>query len=175
MGLAWLMKHDRAGVGRAKGDHMATFEDIGVLMREIGPAADFAAIQEFAAEKAWLIVLREDLTVGVDLDQRRGLLVLSSDLGVPAAKHEDKINRVALSYAQAWYANDGAYLGRNEETGEYRLYAAIAIDGVEAGELGARIIGFAMKAEGWRTLVALPAADNQDLLEQMSREFLLSV
>lgn len=154
---------------------MATFEEIGALMRAIGPAADFAGIREFAEEKAWLVAVTEDLILSVDFDERRGLLVLSADLGVADAKHAAAINRIALVYAQAWYANDGAYLGLDAETLEYRLMATIAIDGVEAGELGARIIRFAAKIEGWRRMVAVQASDNQDLLEEMSRDLVFRV
>ena len=123
------------------------------LMADLGPVLDPLRLQAYAAEGTWLILLDEAMAVVVELDEERGTLVLSADLGVPPAAGRLELYDLLLRYHAQWPATGGVRMALEETGGMVMQLLDIPLAGLDVTTLQAAVTGFAAKAEAWREIV----------------------
>lgn len=132
-----------------------TFDQVSILISQMGPILDPIAIDEIREEKTWGIALKEDLAVLVQFDEQRNCLVLASELGAPPAGDRTALYEILLQTNFHWDTTGGTRMALNGPGGEVVQVFEIATDGLDASQLSAIVSSFADGARAWREFVQL--------------------
>jgi hypothetical protein len=129
-------------------------ERIEQLMADVGPMADLCAVEYYPSESVWHIAVDEETAVYADLAPSRGVMVLSAEVGKPAAGDLKPLYELFLRYAHVWDANDGLRMSLDAPDGDIWLSFDCAAQDMTAAELGRTLTAFAGKVKAWREIVA---------------------
>jgi hypothetical protein len=124
---------------------------VSALMAEVGPVGDFLAIDEYAAENLWRIAVDEQAIVEAELDEPRGVLVLSAEIAPCPAERRGELADLLLRYNQIWDATGGARLGVDGENNIW-LMQDLAAGALDVAALCESLKTFSVKAAGWREI-----------------------
>ena len=130
-------------------------EHVQGLMQEIGAVADLAAVAEHEGEDVWSLLVddEEGGVVWVDLDDARGCLVLSGEVGTPQPVDRERLNDLLLRYNFHWDATGGVRMAVEGEGGPVIQLADVPLAGLDAGRLGVVVRGFAAMLAAWRAIL----------------------
>jgi hypothetical protein len=123
------------------------------LFAEIGPLFDLDQVSAFDGEESWAVVLGGTV-VSFELDPERAILVLSSEVGQPAAEARAAVHEAALQYGLAWRETGGARLALDGPGGTLVLIYELATAGLDTARLAGVTGQFAGVARGWQELLA---------------------
>ena len=132
---------------------MATFEQIEILMTEVGPVLDPLSIDAIAEENSWVISLREDLGMLVQFDEPKNCLVLATEVGSPPAGDRTALYEILLQVNYHWETTGGNRMAISGPSGEGVQVFEIGADGLDATRLSGIIASFADAALAWREIV----------------------
>jgi hypothetical protein len=124
------------------------------LIEELGPATSSLISVSQLGDETWGVVFEDETIVTLELDQDRGVLVLSGELGSPAASRKGEVCAALLNYTLLWRETGGVKmaLGGEEDTA-FQLYDLDCRD-TSLVELQNVLENFADKARIWRSYVA---------------------
>jgi hypothetical protein len=129
-------------------------ERVGRLMEEVGPIADLCLVDAFPADDVWQVAIDADVMVLVEVDPSRRVVVLSTELGTPAAGAREALYELLLCYSHTWGATGGMRLSLGTPGGAVWLLCDCAAQEMTAVELGKQLRSFGARARAWREIVA---------------------
>ena len=133
---------------------MFTRDRIEQLMAEVGPIADLSVVDAYPSEDMWHVAVDEDVAVFLEMSPVRHVLVLSSELGKPAAGDLKALYELFMRYAYTWEAGGGLRMSLDAPEGQVWVLMDCAAQEFSAGELGHTLRAFANKVRAWREIVA---------------------
>jgi hypothetical protein len=123
------------------------------LLAEIGPVLDLLIIDEYEAENFWHIAMDAETIFFAEIDIARGILVLSAELGTPAAIERAKFYELLLTYNHHWDATAGMRLTLDAPNGAVWLWGEIAVQVLDRTSLGGFLQDYRTKIGAWREIV----------------------
>lgn len=142
------------------------------ILIELGPISQFSAVVESRNGDAWSIVTQQKTRVDILLDIKRGVAVLSSDIGVPVAK-DGSFETLALKFNFGWLESGGATLSIDPQDGSASIACAVAVSALDARSLISTVDRFAGLADGWRKIAASAQAGRPDVLAVAAEGFMI--
>lgn len=134
-------------------------EHVHQLMTEIGPLLGLDEVVEYADQALWIVVFNDGQVLEAEYDAPAGRLVLSMDLGVPAADAAADLHRLLLQYNYPWRQTGGVRMALAGDTVVQMLELSDAR--LELQALARAFAGLHGNAVTWRALLA-PAAGADD-------------
>lgn len=137
-----------------------------MLLVEVGPLLDNAAIVELDDLNNWLILLDDQLQLFAEYipDQRR--LYLSADVGDPPEEKRLEIYSMLLQFNLQWQESSGLRFAIDSPGGTVVQVFDVALDSLDATQLQSAIAGFLEMLIAWRkvvtTLEAEPSPETPD-------------
>jgi len=135
---------------------MSLQENIHQLMKEVGAAADLLVVDAYPSEKMWHLAVDEETPLFAELVDARRVLVLSADLGKPAAQDRTSFYELLLRYAHVWDTTGGLRVSLDEAGGSCWLLVDCAARELTLASLCGEIAAFAHQVRVWREIVASP-------------------
>lgn len=133
---------------------MASAEQIQSLIEAVGPRVEAIQAVGQTGETEWAVLFDAETTVLLDLVPEQRKLVLSIDLGRPAAEGRLAIYETLLAYNMLWRETGGVKMGLGGASGRLVQMFELGTAGLDL-ELLARVLeGFVAKAVVWREQVA---------------------
>lgn len=137
-------------------------------MAQIGDWEHFGIVVTNREQTVWQVLVdKGDTPIAIEFDAARGLMTFSTDLGAAEAAQIERVNALALDYAQLHAETGGARLARCPLQGRYALLADYAVQSLSRSTLGGVLRRFATMASGWREIVARgpnPIVNAEDML-----------
>jgi hypothetical protein len=144
---------------------MATFERVSLLMSEVGPVLAPMAIDEWSEEKAWGVVLEDDLNVLVQFDEDKNCLVLSCELGTPPPGDRHALYELLLQLNYHWTTTGGNRMALDGPGGGVVQVYEIGAEQLDATGLSSVLSSFAGTARAWKKIVERPASTQSSTLD----------
>lgn len=135
-----------------------TFEQVTILMAQLGPVLNPPAIYASDEEKSWGIALEEDLTVFLQYDEQKGCLVLACELGAPPEGDRMALYEILLEMNYHWDTTGGNRMAINRAGGEVVQVYEIPAEGLDAIRLSEVVTSFAEAAKAWRLIIQNPVS-----------------
>jgi hypothetical protein len=132
---------------------MSLRESIRQVMTEVGPIADFHAVDPFPSEDLWHITVDEATTLFAELAPSRDVLVLSADLGKPVAQDRKAFYELLLRYAHVWDTTGGLRMSLDAADGAVWLLLDCPASDMTVADLSRYVADFAGKVRVWREIV----------------------
>lgn len=134
---------------------------------EVGPAGDFWVVDEYLDESLWHVAVDDKRVVFAELDEARGVIALSAEIGRPPASATAAFLQTALIFNHGWTESGGARLSLAGPDGSFWLIGDIAAE-IEARPLAERIQRFAQAAQGWSEVLAGRADAAADAMDEIN-------
>lgn len=146
------------------------------IMLEAAPLCDLLIMDYFAAKKTWHIAADKESEIFGELDEARGVLVLSMPLTSPAAMDQQLLD-LALRFGHVWDASGGFRLSLETAEGPFWLIVDFGTEGLTPRALAGAVRDMVAKGAAWRELIQSPprSEDEQDALTSLSETGLFRV
>lgn len=143
---------------------MLSYEDISVMLADIGPALDIVGISGMEDEDAWYIALDDEGDDAIELshDAENAKLVFTTNLGQPPEHALRGVCMDVLAFNLGWFETGGARIGRDPNTGEFVLLHDIVLYELTPSDVRDAIVGFIQAALGLRTVIAAAQPSVED-------------
>ena len=115
---------------------MTTLAQIELLINELGPILDPLQIEGAPEQRCWSVLLDEEVALLLDLDEEQGKLVISCDLGQPAAGDRTQLYEILLTYNAQWALTGGCRLALDEPNGNVIQIFDLQAEGLDVSRLG---------------------------------------
>ena len=136
--------------------------DIGVLMAELGPAADLVAVAEYPGDGGWGLMVDDETIVDVELDPANAVLVLSADVCVLPEVRADHWCRLMLNFNDQWLDTGGFRLALSAANNVVSQSLILPAAGLEPALLRQRLARFVEVLGAWREMLTRePGATEQ--------------
>ncbi|HEX4508570.1 MAG TPA: type III secretion system chaperone [Burkholderiaceae bacterium] len=103
---------------------------------------------------SWIVRSSPEAVAFVDYVPDRELLVLSADIGVPAAEGRQRYYETFLQYSQTWEATNGLRFGIEKADGSAWLLQDVAIHCAGPAALAQHLARFLDDCRTWRTFLS---------------------
>jgi hypothetical protein len=137
-----------------------TLPQIQETMLAAAPLADFLVMDFFRESKTWHIAADRETELFAELDETRGVLVVSTPLSRPHVMDQQQLE-LALRYGHLWDSSGGVRLSLEHSEGPFWLLMDVGA-GLDAGQLAELLRNFVSKAAAWRSLIQQPLSGNVD-------------
>ena len=127
------------------------------VMTEIGPLLELGAVIESDDGDGWILVVDEDNSVLVELDETEERILLSADAGLPDDDARPRLYEMLLAYNRQWHATGGIRMALEEPGGEVVQMLELPVAGLGVTRLAQVFVAFLEVLAGWRTIVARQA------------------
>lgn len=94
-------------------------------MKEVGAAADLLVVDPYPSERMWHLAVDEETPLFAELVDARRVLVLSADLGKPAAQDRTSFYELLLRHAHIWDTTGGLRVSLDEAGGSCWLWSTV--------------------------------------------------
>jgi hypothetical protein len=146
---------------------MLQSERIQQLMKEVGPAGDFLAVDAYSSEGVWHVAIDELTEVFVEMAPARGVLVVTGQIGKPAGGDIKALYELFLRYAHVWDASEGLRMSLDAPDGRLWLLFDCTAHDITPVDFSQLITRFAAKLQAWREIVAMHAQAHSAELERV--------
>jgi hypothetical protein len=142
---------------------MATFEQISVVMAQIGERLNCQGVTEYAPRKSWIVLIDDATAVEIAFDDRNALLHMTSPVGDLPQYRRQPLAELLLRYNEQWLATGGVRAGLAADSDTLSLIASFPAENLEVAAFAQRLRGFSRFAADWRKLIAAwPAATGEE-------------
>ena len=124
----------------------------GELLRQVAPLLDACELGE--NDGAWLLCFEDGFVVMVEMDAYREFLVLTAELGVPAAGCEALVYKQLLQVAARWQDMQGIRMGLDPEDDCVLQIADVPLPNLSVETLKERLESFVATARYCRQVLA---------------------
>jgi hypothetical protein len=129
-------------------------ERIRALLRDVANILNILVIDEYEAESFWHIALDADTIFFAEVDQQRGVLVLSCDVGSPTASRRLELYDMMLNYNHHWNATAGTRLSLLSSNGAVWVWSDFAVDHLDRDLFAAWLDDYRTKIKAWRSVIS---------------------
>lgn len=133
---------------------MRHLERIRSLLCAVGSVIDVFVIDEYPDEMFWHIALDAETIFFAEIDEDRGLLVLSADVGSPTAERKGDLYELLLNYNHHKSSTSGVHLSLHSPGGAVWLWSEIAVERLDRETMAAWMDDYRRKLRSWRKIVA---------------------
>ena len=123
------------------------------LLDEAGRIVDILVMDEYPDEHFWHLALDRDTLVFAEIDEKRGVLMLSCDVGTVSQPEQGRIYELFLRYNHGPAAQYGTYLSLASATGPVWLWCESSVSTLDRTSLADLLATFRRKAGGWKKIV----------------------
>jgi hypothetical protein len=131
---------------------------IGILMAELGPAADLAAVAEYEGDGGWGLMVDDDTIVDAEIDPVNAVLVLSADVCPLPEGRALHWCRLLLNFNDQWLDSGGFRMSLAAAGGMVSQTLVLPLSGLELGALQERLERFLVVLNAWRAILRDGAA-----------------
>lgn len=143
-------------------------ERLNLVIEELGPSTEAIVLIEQAAPRLWLVVMEDDSVIGLRLDEDRGTLTLSCELGRPQDAVKHRVHEALLSYNGLSDLHGGVRMALREPGGPVVQEFDIQVASLQTDEFRALILDFCRKASAWEEIIE--SAEPEELDEALHTE-----
>jgi hypothetical protein len=138
------------------------------ILVALGPRLGVGEIFASEAPGTWTLAFDAARVLFLDLDQHRGVLVLSCDLQpVPEARRA-ALHDLFLQTGALWKHTGGSRIALSPQGGAPVLIQEVGLGPVDERFLGTMIEQFRERAAGWNALIATDPQDRQAAIADIS-------
>jgi hypothetical protein len=137
---------------------MATFDQVSVVMAQLGERLQCQAIAEFEKNQAWIVMVDDATSFELVLDDSLGLLQLVSEVATLPEPTSVQFLELILQYNDQWRATGGLRLGLSTER-QVTLIATLPALNLDAVALAQRLVRLTEMVNAWRELIAASPAE----------------
>jgi hypothetical protein len=134
---------------------MSSKQNISDLMKEIGPAADLLAVDEYGADNSWRLLVDEDFVVVVELDEALDVLVFTADVALAEPHNQLELYKLFLRYNRHWEDTGVIIALEAPDDTIVQVYRHPA-EGLEISALARIVADLSEKSREWRRIAAGP-------------------
>ena len=137
---------------------MATFDQVSVVMTQLGERFQCQAIAEFEKNQAWIVMVNDATSFELVLDDSLSLLHLVSEVAPLPQTTPVRLLELILQYNDQWRATGGLRLGISTER-QVTLIATLPALNLDAVALAQRLVRLTEMVNAWRELIAASPAE----------------
>ena len=123
------------------------------LLNEVGRLVDILVMDEYPDEHFWHLALDRDTLVFAEIDEKRGVLMLSCDVGSVRPSEQNRLYELFLRYNHGPAAQYGTYLSLASASGPVWLWCECSVATLDRTSLADTLATFRRKASGWKMVV----------------------
>ena len=122
------------------------------LVAQAAPLTDALEVREYS-DISWVFAMTEEILVSVDFDDTRDVVVLTANLGKPAAGNLQATYALLLEMTTLWRDTGGLRMGLDAADGFVTQVIDLSVRGLDAPRLAAALANFAELANAWRSIL----------------------
>lgn len=122
------------------------------LVAQAAPMTDALEVREYS-DTSWVFAMTEETLISVDFDETRDVVVLTANLGKPAAGDEQATYALMLEMTTLWRDTGGLRMGLDAADGFATQVIDLGIAGLDASRLAEALENFTETAIAWRSIL----------------------
>ncbi len=143
---------------------MVSVAHIASLLVEAARLADLGAVVQHGEAGQWDLAFDDERLVEATLLADSGLLVLETDLGIPATRDAAALYRLLLEYSYLWRETGGLHIALAPPESRAFLTYGVPAEGTDATLLAHVLGNFHAAATAWAQRLAQPDPQDSDLV-----------
>ena len=125
-----------------------------LMMEEIGPLLDLAAVAELEGGLAWELAVDEETVVGAEYDEEEDRLVLSAAIAQPPEEERLALYELFLVYNGQWDLTGGLRMSLEAPGGAVVQSLELALSEIDLARLATILQNFLDIRKGWLEILA---------------------
>jgi hypothetical protein len=121
-----------------------------LLIELAGSTSRIEEIIQEAYAARWAIAMDDQMIITAELDARRGVLNLATDLGRPSEKHRSAICEALLLYSSLQQSTGGIAMALTEQDGDFQQLCDVTHLELNLEQFSVKLLNFAEQANNWR-------------------------